>query len=477
MRFETGAWTEAVDFVGWVLLHSLWQGIVLAIAVAAALVLLRERSAAVRYAVAYAGLLLLLVLPAVTTWLTVPEPEPVPRAASAAAVERTPASEGGAAAGSDGAAKGAALAGRAATLLSEAVGGLDPLLPWLVGGWLLGVAVLSVRLAGGWLQIRLLRRRAAAGPAPWQRVFRDLRRRLAVGRPVRLAVSARLRVPVACGWLRPMVVVPVSMLSSLPPAQVETILAHELAHIRRNDYPFNLLQGVIEILLFYHPAVWYVSGRVREERENCCDDLAVTACGDPRVVARALAGLEELRSGALGSPALAATGGPLLARVRRLLAPPPPGAGEAAPRFAAVAVLTATLSLVVLPAALNALPAAPAGISDPARPLVSTAFSFEDEVRVERACEEWERVRRCVDPQGHGRFECVPGSPLAAMLAPFREPRRQDAEVRVEVRRPASREVPDGDRSAALPAIPDGVTGTVEVRRVVGELPTCRGHR
>ena len=112
-----------------------------------------------------------------------------------------------------------------------------------------------------------------------------------------------------------------SALAALSPAQVEAILAHELAHIRRHDYLVNLLQTLVETLLFYHPAVWWLSRRIRTERENCCDDLAVSLCGDPYAYAKALADLEELR-GTSGRLALAATGGSLLQRVRRLVGAP-----------------------------------------------------------------------------------------------------------------------------------------------------------
>ena len=114
---------------------------------------------------------------------------------------------------------------------------------------------------------------------------------------------------------------PVSALAALSPRQVEAILAHELAHIRRHDYLVNLLQTLVETLLFYHPAVWWLSRRIRAERENCCDDLAVSLCGDPYAYAKALADLEELR-GTSGRLVLAATGGSLLQRVRRLVGAP-----------------------------------------------------------------------------------------------------------------------------------------------------------
>jgi hypothetical protein len=120
------------------------------------------------------------------------------------------------------------------------------------------------------------------------------------------------------GWLRPVILVPAATIAGLTPEQLEAVLAHELAHIRRYDYVVNAAQVLIETLLFYHPAVWWVSARIRRERELCCDDLAVGCCGDAVCYARALTRLERLR---LDSPSLAvgSTSGPLGYRIRRLL--------------------------------------------------------------------------------------------------------------------------------------------------------------
>ena len=141
--------------------------------------------------------------------------------------------------------------------------------------------------------------------------------RLQMSRPVRLYMSAIADVPTVIGWIRPCILLPVSAITGLVEAQLRAILAHELAHIRRYDYLVNLLQNAIETLLFYHPAVWWVSLTIRRERENCCDDIAVEVCGDVMLYANALAQLEELR-GSIPEPALAATGGDLVARILRL---------------------------------------------------------------------------------------------------------------------------------------------------------------
>ena len=188
--------------------------------------------------------------------------------------------------------------------------------------WLSGVAILTLRLLAGWLWVQRLRSRGTApAPATWQKITARLSKRLHIARPIRLLESAMVEVPTVIGWLRPVVLMPASALSGMGPPQLEAILAHELAHIRRHDYLVNLLQTLVETLLFYHPAVWWLSGRIRIERENCCDDLAVSLCGDPYAYAKALADLEELRADS-SRLVLAATGGLLIDRVRRLIGAP-----------------------------------------------------------------------------------------------------------------------------------------------------------
>jgi hypothetical protein len=154
----------------------------------------------------------------------------------------------------------------------------------------------------------------------WQERIRQIARRLEVRRAVRLYESAIADVPAVIGWIRPIILLPASALTQLSPAQIEALLAHELAHVRRHDYVVNLLQSCVETMFFYHPGVWWIGRRMREERENCCDDLAVMACGDAMIYARALANMEQLRS-SLPALAMAANGGGLLHRIQRLVAP------------------------------------------------------------------------------------------------------------------------------------------------------------
>jgi len=189
----------------------------------------------------------------------------------------------------------------------------------VVTAWAIGVVVFGLHLLRGGILVRRLRR--AASPlvsADQLETLRRLASRLGLAQQVQLFESWSIDVPAVIGWLRPAIVVPMSALAGLSPSHFEAILAHELAHVRRRDYLVNIVQRVVETLLFYHPAVWWVSGWIRREREHCCDELAASVCGDRVGYARALRALEELRAHA---PALAmgAGGGDLLVRIRRLV--------------------------------------------------------------------------------------------------------------------------------------------------------------
>jgi beta-lactamase regulating signal transducer with metallopeptidase domain len=222
-------------------------------------------------------------------------------------------------------------------------------LPAIVAIWLAGVIVLSSRLLFSWARARrLVLRGGEDASAQWQRAAQRLSDALGLRRAVRLVESAAVEVPSVIGWLRPIVLLPASTLTGLAPRQLEMVLAHELAHIRRHDFFINLLQAVVETLMFYHPAVWWMSRQVRVERENCCDDLAVAVCGDAIQYARALARLEELRADA-PEVAMAANGGSLLARIRRIAGARAESIGLGSRWAAAVAMLSIVAIIVAIP--------------------------------------------------------------------------------------------------------------------------------
>ena len=349
--------TIVLQSLGWALVHLLWQGALVALALAVALRIVDRRAASLRYLLSCGALALLLVLPVLTAWqhaalLSQTSPEsplavlanpaqPVgpPFLAHPEPRERDTPLIAGNASGM----------GRLLTVVSEHM-------PWLVLAWGLGVAVSSLRLLSGWSRLRRLIREAEPAPSPWQTSLDQLAGRLGMTRPVRLLRSAALEVPAAVGWLRPAILLPVATLSGLSARQVEMVLAHELAHLRRHDFVVNLVQTLVETLLFYHPAVWWMSRVIRVEREHCCDDIAVGTSGSAVSYARALAALESLRASPLplASPALSALGGSLTDRVRRLVGAPQTRCSS---RWAGASVITLLTGLAVAtPLAVLALP-------------------------------------------------------------------------------------------------------------------------
>jgi beta-lactamase regulating signal transducer with metallopeptidase domain len=334
----------AAEAVGWALLQFVWQGAAVGALTAIALVMLRRSAADVRYVVASIGLALMLTLPTVSgaqkfqALRAIDAARAMPTAAFDITTRAGQSREPGSASRVTNTAADTATFDRMLSAsgarpgwLNTSVRRIEPLLPTLILVWILGVSMLSLRLFTGWIWIQRLRTRGvSAASGEWQRMSTRLARRLHISRAITLLESTLVEVPTVIGWLKPVVLLPASALGALSPQQLEAILAHELAHIRRHDYLVNLLQTLVETLLFYHPAVWWLSRRIRIERENCCDDLAVSLCGDPVAYATALADLESLRSETTPTHhiALAATGGSLLHRVRRLLSGPSPHSGR-----------------------------------------------------------------------------------------------------------------------------------------------------
>jgi HEAT repeat protein/beta-lactamase regulating signal transducer with metallopeptidase domain len=343
-KFET--WRSIIEVLGWTLIHFTWQGTLVALSLACVLRMLRGASTNTRYAVACVALLLMLSLPLFTIaiiCLSTPDKTasglPPQFAAQPAlqpqSVEIEPTIVP--------TQTDIALASPRPWLFIRPVN-ITPLLPWMILLWLLGVAFFSLRLVGGWFFTQRLK---SYGTRPlgegWEQRLQRLCDQLRAPRPARLLESALVNVPMVVGWLRPVILLPASSLTGLSQQQLEAIIAHELAHIRRHDYLINLLQAVVETLLFYHPAVWWVSRRIRQEREHCCDDLAVAVCGDALTYARALLEMEQLRA-AGPQLAMAANGGLLMNRIQRLVGAQPKDANRFSGLFAGVIALTTLIS-------------------------------------------------------------------------------------------------------------------------------------
>ncbi|HEX4792478.1 MAG TPA: M56 family metallopeptidase [Humisphaera sp.] len=342
-----------IQRLGWTLLHSLWQMTVAGLVLAVALVALRNRAAQARYACACAMMLLVAGMP-IVTFLVIKgpalrrdvEPRDVqalavsdPRSRQAALPENTEAPHRPIMVG--GPRENEQFANAPAPKVStwKSVVPIDRVsrtLPWIVLSWIAGVLAMSVWNFGGWLAVQQLRRLSIkpAGTGA-DEMLRKLASRLRLHRPIRLMRSALAQTPLVIGVLKPMILVPASLLTDLPPSELESILAHELAHILRQDYLINLLQSVIETLLFHHPAVWWISRQIRIERENCCDDLALSITGDRATYVRALATVAAVRAPML---APAASGGNLLARLRRIVGTPDAAAPRSSRWIAGVVV-------------------------------------------------------------------------------------------------------------------------------------------
>jgi beta-lactamase regulating signal transducer with metallopeptidase domain len=311
--------------LGLTLVHFLWQGAAFGLLALLVLLVLRRARPATRYLVLLAVLASMASSPVVTYSLT--RREPKPPVLDKATIGRLMAETARVSARSkeEAAHRADVIPDRAREpLLHTSRAALLRAWRWVrlrlslaVMLWAAGVLVLTLRLLLRWHALRRVRAQAAVLDASAAaQALAVVSERLRLRRAVRLLESALVRVPTLTGWLRPAILLPPCALTGLTPAQLEAVIAHEVAHVRRHDFLVNILQTVVETLLFYHPVVWWLSHRIRAEREQCCDDLAVTVCGDAVSYARALAEMERLRA---LEPALAATGGPLAHRVRRLL--------------------------------------------------------------------------------------------------------------------------------------------------------------
>lgn len=290
-----------VNALGWTLIHFLWQGLFIAGLFWAVCRWTRPEQASIRYWTGMLAFLAAIVIPGATFLLYLPgTPEAVVTGPATAGVVTL----------------GAALK---PSFSQMAQMGLEPVLPVVVALWGLGVALLSSRAMLGWLGARRLVTQGTREVGPGLRAVVDaLMQKIGVRQAVRVLSSTRVKVPTVIGWIKPVILLPVSVIAKLPRTQLEMIIAHELGHIRRHDYLLNLMQVLIETLFFYHPAIRWMSRQVRQEREHCCDDLVVARCAQPVVYARALASLESLRS-PLANVVMAASGGDLVHRVRRIV--------------------------------------------------------------------------------------------------------------------------------------------------------------
>lgn len=296
-----------ISAVGWTLLHAVWQGFIFVLIAAIVLYALRKRPSYGRYWVGISTMTLQLITSVVTFAIYYQ-----PYTASGVVPKIVP----------------------SAHYLASRLAYAQVALPWykqvllflqihldsIVLFWGIGASVLLIRLVGSWVYVQQLRAEGIRLTEPRvQSLFRRIADTLQVRQTVHLFESVRVNTPMVIGFVKPVVLLPVGLVTGLTTKQVEAVLAHELAHVKRYDYLVNLLQSLVEVVYFFHPALWWLSVRVREEREHCCDDIAIQVCGDKIALVKALAEVASFRSTPVLAMAFASKKGVLLNRVQRIL--------------------------------------------------------------------------------------------------------------------------------------------------------------
>lgn len=297
------SWIQAL---GWTLLHSLWQGLVCFGLLTVALRIIPTFYSGLRYAVSTGGLLLLFGM-SVITFLHFYSIEQVSAAGESTIRFITPGRE----VASD-------FSVSALTHMAESL--LQSSLPFVVIVWGIGAFAFSLRVVGGYWYIKNVSRNAIPVDAGWSARIQSLAQSLGVNQFISIAESPFVHAPLVIGYLKPVILIPVGMISGLSTDQLESVLIHELIHIRRGDYLVNIIQSVLEALFFFNPFVWVISAAIRREREHCCDDTVVKIQGKPLVYVHALATLEEVRlSRTALALSLADNKNQLLHRIKRIM--------------------------------------------------------------------------------------------------------------------------------------------------------------
>jgi beta-lactamase regulating signal transducer with metallopeptidase domain len=351
----TDAFASLIPALATTLLHFLWQGTLIGVLAWTLLTALHNARPQTRYLVACLALLACVLMPLLTfaTLLMQAHTSALPALPMAFAASAQEASA-------------------AAFFRMEWASSARPILSWVVLLWVSGAGALTLRLACGLLWVRQLCNRPACGSAQhWQCYVDRLASGFNIRRPVRVRLIESGDSPLSVGWWKPMVLLPAAIVANMPAPLLGALIAHELAHVRRHDYLVNLLQGMVEAVLFYHPAVWWLSHRIRIERELVADDLAAKQLGDPRRLALALSELDRLSITQPPIPhttlAQAAHGGQLMSRIKQLIRPEHRLVGSAL-LLPAVGILALGMAFQAYAKLGSPAPAAQATPAPPAKP-------------------------------------------------------------------------------------------------------------
>ena len=368
MNWEILTNSKTIENLGWTLLHSLWQIALIALVLFVLLQILRRFSANVRYLISVFALAFALILP-VATFVGLERNSPsnpfqnesltaenvgqidenLRRAENLPTFTKTETQSANQ--------KNDGVFASIKNFQNYFNENFSAVLPFVVGVWFFGVLFFAFRLLGGVWQLHIFKTRGISTPNDdWQERFSALCEKLKITRTVKFLQSNLVETPIVVGWLKPLILVPTSVFLQINPQQLETILAHELVHIRRYDCLINFAQSVVEVLFFYHPCAWWISSVIRKEREFAADEAVIKSFGASRLIyANALANLEEIRHPAnITAPSIlvAANGGNLMQRISKILQKNTEikrSAFSAWSAFAALALISAVLLTVFSP--------------------------------------------------------------------------------------------------------------------------------
>lgn len=442
------SWVQAL---GWSLVHFLWQGALVGLCFALARASIPKENAALRYASGLCALAVLALCPLVTLWILRPQ---------------------AVAAGADGVALAGALVSASGVVAND-VAGIGNLLPPLVALWIAGVIIMFARAVVQWRALDRIASRLAWAQADIDDLLQTVAARFGSLARVRVLVSRHIDTPTLLGWFNPVILLPAAVVLGFPRQQLELILAHELGHLRRHDHLVNLAQAVVENLLFYHPVVHWISREVRHEREVCCDNLVLRLTEhEPREYARTLAALEDLRQ---LSPqlAVAATGGMLLDRVRRIIGSAPASTRQPRRRPLLGAGLLAMVAAGGLTSAIfvsrDDSPPAGSAIADIGLSAVPRAdLRFDLDLPLDATFRpHWSKL-----PRLHADERVAPSPQVAPIVAP--PAARADSVLPIALPPPAAIALQD-DRDAAL-TISDVAHADVVTAPLQLEAPAARAR-
>lgn len=299
--------TDWASALGWTLLHSLWQSLLILLLVVACFRAVPSLYSRVRYAIACGGFLLMMVSSTVTFFYIQNQPEAAPAITSAEGLSPLSPPDGDAPPTFE-------------RLFSGITTGIQQHMPLIMTAWLMGCVFFMLRLLSGLWYTRKLTASALPLENEWAEYARTIAQKLRIDRLITLAQSEHITAPMVVGYFKPVILIPVGMLTGLSPEQLETIFLHELAHIKRHDYLINFAQSLMETFFFYNPSVWILSEMIRREREFCCDDVVIGQYGSAGTYAKALVQLEEVRlSRHAFALSLAENKNQLLNRIRRIM--------------------------------------------------------------------------------------------------------------------------------------------------------------